>query len=170
MADSSLVAELASRFPVTFPIPTPLTHPHFITTGDLTTEEDLLHNPENLRSWLSYIGQIKDRVSKTAPEKPETPSPEDELLGPLATQHDRQGLQHLVFVYERALAVFPTSYKLWKSYISTRQLYVLGELTPAAKKARQEQAKRGHTYKTNVRRSWTGRRRHASGPAVWMAW
>jgi pre-mRNA-splicing factor SYF1 len=59
-------------------------------------------------------------------------------------------LQHLVFLYERALVVFPTSFKLWRSYINTRQAYVLGELTADARKARQQQAKRGSAYKTNV--------------------
>lgn len=153
MADPSpsLVTDLSSRFPLTYPIPTPISHPNFITSGDLATEEDLLQNPENLRSWLAYIGQIKDRIAKTHPPPPENLSPEDELLGPLANHVAREGLQHLVMLYERALVVFPTSFKLWRSYISMRQSYVLGEMTEESKKARQHQAKRGATFKTNVR-------------------
>jgi len=146
----SLIADLTSRFPLTVPIPTPLTHPHLLSPADLATEEDLLHNPDNLRSWLSYIAQIKDRIAKLDPPTPETPSPEDLLLGPLSSQVAREGLQQLVCVYERALATFPTSFKLWKSYINTRQSYILGSLTNDAKKARQQQAKRGAAYKTNV--------------------
>ena len=147
----SLINDLASRFPVTFPVPTPLTHPHLISDSDLATEEDLLHNPDNLRSWLSYIHQIKDRVAKLEPPRSDTLSPEETLLGPLATHRSREGLQQLVCIYERALAIFPTSFKLWRSYILTRQSCVLGDLTEDAKKARQQQAKRGAAYKTNVR-------------------
>lgn len=154
MSDSSpspsLISDLAARFPLTVPIPTPLTHPHLISAQDLSTEEDLLHNPDNLRSWLSYIQQIKTRIANNEPEKPATPSTEDLILGPLSTPTSREGLQHLTLIYERALVIFPTSYKLWKSYISTRQSYVLGELTESAKSARAHQAKRGSAYKTNV--------------------
>ncbi|ORY34933.1 hypothetical protein BCR39DRAFT_515684 [Naematelia encephala] len=152
MSDStpSLISDLSSRFPLTYPIPTPLTHPQLISSADLATEEDLLHNPENLRSWLSYASQIKDRISKTAPPRSDPLSAEEKLLGPLASHVEREGLQSLVCIYERALAVFPTSFKLWRSYFSTRQNFVLGNLTEEAKKARQHQAKRGAAYKTNV--------------------
>lgn len=156
MASSSVLADLSSRFPITYPIPTPLTHPHLISSQDLTTEEDLIHNPENLRSWLSYIGQVKDRIAKNLPEPSSPTSPEEQLLGPLASSVARDGLQQLVCIYERALAVFPTSYKLWKSYILTRQSYVLGEPTTEARAARQHQAKRGAQYKTNVKEMLDG--------------
>lgn len=150
MTDTSILSTLSSRFPLTHPIPTPLTHPHLISSADLTTEEDLLHNPENLRSWLSYIHQIKDRISKSLPPPSTTLSPEEELLGPLSSPISREGLQHLVSIYERAISIFPTSYKLWKAYFLTRQSYVLGSLTPSASKARLEQSKRGAAFKTNV--------------------
>ncbi|KAK8849485.1 pre-mRNA-splicing factor SYF1 [Kwoniella newhampshirensis] len=150
-SDSSLIASLSSRFPLTLPIPTPLTHPHLISASDLPTEEDLLHNPDNLRSWLAYIRQIKERISSNEPPQSAVPSPEETLLGPLASHTSREGLQQLVSIYERAIAVFPTSYKIWKAYYITRQSFVLGELTPSAKEARQHQAKRGSSYKTNVR-------------------
>lgn len=150
-SETDLITSLSSRFPLTFPIPTPLTHPHLISSADLATEEDLLHNPENLRSWLSYTSQIKDRIEKALPPSTSSLSPEDQLLGPLSSAVAREGLQQLVSIYERALAIFPTSYKLWKSYISTRQAYVLGDLTDDAKKARTLQAKRGAAYKTNVK-------------------
>lgn len=148
---ASLIDELSGRFPLTAPIPTPATHPHLIRTEDLATEEDLLHNPENLRQWLQHINHIKSRISAALPPRNHDPSPEEKILGPLASQVARDGLQELTMVYERALAVFPTSYKLWKSYILTRQSFVLGELTEDAKAARAKQAKRGAAYKTNVK-------------------
>jgi len=148
---ADLITDLSSRFPLTYPIPTPLSHPDLISSADLATEEDLLHNPENLRSWLSYISQIKDRIEKALPPPSDPPSPEDTLLGPLSSPVAREGLQQLVCIYERALAIFPTSFKLWRSYINTRQAYVLGTLSESAKKARAHQAKRGAAYKTNVK-------------------
>ncbi|GMK55184.1 hypothetical protein CspeluHIS016_0202400 [Cutaneotrichosporon spelunceum] len=150
-AQSSLLAELASRFPLAVPIPTPATNPELILTSDLAVEEDLLHNPDNMRLWLNHIATIKDRIGKALPPKTHDPSPEEKMLGVLAYPVARDGLRELVMVYERALAVFPTNYKLWKSYFLTRQEYVLGNLTEGAVKARAHQAKRGASYKTNVK-------------------
>ncbi|BEI83987.1 hypothetical protein CcaverHIS002_0405910 [Cutaneotrichosporon cavernicola] len=150
-AQSSLLAELASRFPLTVPIPTPLTNPELIRTSDLAVEEDLLHNPDNMRLWLNHIAAIKDRIGKALPPKTHDLSPEEKMLGLLAYPVARDGLRELVMVYERALAVFPTNYKLWKSYFLTRQEYVMGTLTEDAVKARAHQAKRGAAYKTNVK-------------------
>jgi pre-mRNA-splicing factor SYF1 len=155
-SQSSVLADLSSRFPLTVPIPTPVSHPHLVHAADLTTEEDLLYNPDNLRSWLSYIGQLKDRISKLEPPREGAPSAEELVLGPLSSNVAREGLQQLVNVYERALAVFPTSFKLWRSYINTRQLYVMGEPTEAAKKARKHQAQRGSAYKMNVQEMLDG--------------
>ncbi|KAL7424970.1 pre-mRNA-splicing factor syf1 [Cryptotrichosporon argae] len=175
---SSLLADLSARFPVTVPIPTPVTHPHLIRAADLSTEEDLLHNPDNLRAWLSYIHQIRVRLEKTVPAPSSPPSTEELLLGPLASHAAREGLQELVLVYERALAVFPTSFKLWRSYFLLRQSYVLGELTEGAKAARAKQAKRGAAYKTNVAEvldgaeeanEWTGGLDGVAGYDEWRA-
>lgn len=147
---SSLITDLSSRFPITVPIPTPLTHPDLIPSADLATEEDLLHNPDNLRAWLAYIAQIKDRYVKLEPPPASSSSPEEELLGPLASQNARTSLQHITMIYERALGIFPTSFKLWRSYILARQAFVLGELTDDAKNVRRDNAKRGTMWKTNV--------------------
>lgn len=148
---TSLLGDLASRFPLTVPIPTPATNPELIKTVDLAVEEDLLHNPDNLHSWFTHIAHVRDRISKSLPPKNHDLSPEDRVLGPLASQAARDGLRELVMIYERALQVFPTSYKLWKAYFLTRQSYVLGDLTSEAQKARARQAKRGAAYKTNVK-------------------
>ncbi|KGB78042.1 pre-mRNA-splicing factor SYF1 [Cryptococcus deuterogattii 99/473] len=178
MASTSLVDTLTSYFPLTLPIPTPITHPHLIPPADLPVEEDLLHNPENLRSWLSYIHNVKEKIAADEPAKSGVLSPEEEILGPLASKNARDGLQRLVSIYERAIAVFPTSYKLWKAYYLTRQSYVLGELTNDAKEARSQQAKRGAAYKTNVRElldgaeeahEWTGGLDPVVGYAEWRS-
>lgn len=178
MAETSLIADLASRFPLNVPIPTPATHPQLIKTGDLAVEEDLLHNPDNLRAWLQHIAHIKERIGKTLPPKNHNPSPEEQVLGPLASQAARDGLQELVMVYERALGVFPSSYKLWKSYFLMRQSHVLGDLTEDAKKARVHQGKRGAAYKTNVKEilddaeyvnEWEGGLDGVVGYAEWCA-
>ncbi len=39
---------LSSLFPLTFPIPSPVTHPDLVTVQDLHREEDLLRNPQSL--------------------------------------------------------------------------------------------------------------------------
>lgn len=150
-AQSSLLAELSSRFPLTVPIPTPASNPELIRTADLAVEEDLLHNRDNMRLWLNHIATIKDRIAKALPPKNHDPSPEEKILGVLSYPAARDGLRELAMVYERALAVFPTNYKLWKQYFLTRQEYVLGTLSADAVKARAHQAKRGAAYKTNVK-------------------
>jgi pre-mRNA-splicing factor SYF1 len=71
-------------------------------------------------------------------------------LGPLASEGARRGLQELTMIFERALAIFPTSFKLWKMYMTTRQSYVLGTVTDAATKARRQHALRGARTKTDV--------------------
>lgn len=53
----------------------------------------------------------------------------------------RLALQTLTSLYERALAVFPTSFKLWKSYILMRHRYILGPSVLAGTK-KQKSSKR----------------------------
>nr|ODN91231.1 pre-mRNA-splicing factor SYF1 [Cryptococcus depauperatus CBS 7841] len=151
MVTESPLSRLSSQFPFTLPIPTPATHSHLTPEKDLHIEEDLSHNPENLRSWLMYIEQVKEQIAQNESDKGGLRSPEEELLGPLASKNAQDGLQRLVSIYERAIAIFPTTYKLWKGYYLTRQHYVLGELSNDAKNARAEQSRRGALYKTNVR-------------------
>jgi pre-mRNA-splicing factor SYF1 len=177
-ASGSLLADLSSRFPLAVPIPTPASHPQLIRTEDLAVEEDLLHNPGNLRGWLVHIAAVEKRVAQSLPPKHHDLSPEDQLLGPLASPAARDGFVELVMVYERALAVFPASYKLWKPYFAMRQRHVLGELTKDAVNARKKQAKRGAAYKTNVKEilddteevnEWTGGLDSVVGYDEWRA-
>ncbi len=145
------LAKLASRLPLTSPIPTPLSHPHLIHPTSLVTEEDLLLNFENQRAWLQYISAIRERTIKAIPRPSEKEaSPEDKLLGPLASAEARHALQELTMVYERALAIFPSSYKLWKMYMAMRQSFVLGQPTPGALRTRKANAGRGSKSKTDV--------------------
>lgn len=150
VADSDLVSRLSVNFPLTNPIPTPLTHPDLIHPSSIVTEEDLILNSDNLRAWLNYINNVRDRINKSQADIEPDVSAEGSLLGPLASSASRRGLQELTMIFERALAIFPTSFKLWKLYMTTRQMYVLGPVTEAASKARRQHALRGARTKTDV--------------------
>jgi hypothetical protein len=128
--ETDLISRLSANFPLTNPIPTPLTHP------------DLIH--------VSYISNVRSRINKSQAELQPDVSVEGSLLGPLASEGARRGLQELTMIFERALAIFPTSFKLWKMYMTTRQSYVLGTVTDAATKARRQHALRGARTKTDV--------------------
>lgn len=121
---------LASILPLTFPTPTPTTHADLVTTNDLHREEDLLRNPYSFRHWWTAIQNVKEASS--ALQKAEGPldlTPEvAALLGPLSSPAARQSLQRQTYLYEAALAQFPGSFKLWKSYLHTRMSFVLGKL------------------------------------------
>ncbi|KAF5324803.1 hypothetical protein D9611_004504 [Ephemerocybe angulata] len=126
--------DLSSYFPLTYPIPHPKTHPDLITVKDLNREEDLLRNPSSFRAWWSAIQSTRD--SFTAQLKVEKPSdlPDEvkALLGPLASPLARRYLQRITYLYESALQNFPSSFKLWKSYLQFRMSCVLGK--PVIKK------------------------------------
>ncbi|KAG5653258.1 hypothetical protein H0H81_001418 [Sphagnurus paluster] len=121
---------LKAHFPLTFPVPSPTTHPDLLSTHDLHREEDLLRNPTSFRSWWTAINTTKEAF--TALQKIEKPLdlPEEVsiLLGPLATPLARESLQRLTYLYEAALVQFPGSFKLWKSYLNMRMSFVLGKL------------------------------------------
>ncbi|KAH9946234.1 protein prenylyltransferase [Epithele typhae] len=121
---------LASVFPLTFPLPTPTTHPDLVTTKDLHREEDLHRNPSSSRHWWNAIQNVKE--ASAALQRAEGPSdlePEvAALLGPLSSPAARTSLQRQAYIYEAALAQFPASFKLWKSYLQTRMSFVLGKL------------------------------------------
>ncbi|OBZ75733.1 Pre-mRNA-splicing factor SYF1 [Grifola frondosa] len=112
---------LTSAFPLTFPVPTPTTHPDLITPKDIHREEDLLRNPSSFRHWWTAIQNVKEASSEL--QKAEGPSDLDPevaaLLGPLASPAARKSLLRQTYIYESALAQFPSSFKLWKSYLQT---------------------------------------------------
>lgn len=89
-----------------------------------------MRNPFSFRHWWTAIQNTKE--ASTALLKAEGPpglAPEvAALLGPLASPTARKSLQRLTYLYEAALVNFPTSFKLWKSYLQTRMSYVLGKL------------------------------------------
>jgi pre-mRNA-splicing factor SYF1 len=121
---------LTSIFPLTFPVPTPTTHPDLISPNDLHREEDLLRNPSSYRAWWTAITNTREAfnaLQKTERE-PDLPAEVIALLGPLATPLARKSLQRLTYIYEAALVQFPGSFKLWKSYLQMRMSYVLGKL------------------------------------------
>ncbi|KAF9532344.1 hypothetical protein CPB83DRAFT_874209 [Crepidotus variabilis] len=122
--------DYSSYFPLTFPIPTPATHPDLISTKDLHREEDLLRNPTSFRAWWTAIHGIRDAYTSQSKMEQNTASITSEtlaVLGPLASPLARQTLQKLTYIYEAALAQFPNSFKLWKSYLQMRMSFVLGK-------------------------------------------
>ncbi|OCH87421.1 protein prenylyltransferase [Obba rivulosa] len=127
---SASLESLQSIFPLTSPVPTPRTHPDLVSPKDIHREEDLLHNPFSFRHWWTAIQNVKENSS--AAQRAEGPldlPPEvAALLGPLAFPNARKYLQRLTYLYESALVHFPTSFKLWKSYLQTRMSFVLGKL------------------------------------------
>ena len=127
---TSQADELKALFPLTWPIPNPISHPDLLTSADLHREEDLLRNPQSFRAWWTVINTARETYA--AEEKLETlPEGLSEgaaaLLGSLATPHARLSLQRLTYLYESALVQFPGSFKLWKSYLTMRLSYVLGK-------------------------------------------
>lgn len=127
---------LTSYFPLTFPIPSPTTHPDLISPKDLHREEDLLRNPSSFRAWWTAITNTRESLNalqKAERGGSDLPDEVAVLLGPLATTLGRQSLQRLTYLYEAALVQFPGSFKLWKSYLQMRMSYVLGRLIPKKK-------------------------------------
>ncbi|PBK96393.1 protein prenylyltransferase [Armillaria gallica] len=120
---------LSSLFPLTFPIPSPVTHPDLVTVQDLHREEDLLRNPQSFRAWWSAIHTARDAyTSQIKTERPpDLPEEVAALIGPLSTPLRRISLQRLTYLYESALVQFPGSFKMWKSYLTMRMSYVLGK-------------------------------------------
>lgn len=125
---------LTSNFPLTFPVPTPTTHPDLISPNDLHREEDLLRNPSSFRAWWTAINNTREAFNslQKTERAPDLPAEITALLGPLATPLARKSLQRLTYIYEAALVQFPGSFKLWKSYLQMRMSYVLGH--PVSKK------------------------------------
>lgn len=121
---------LQAPLPLTFPVPSPTTHADLISTRELHREEDLLRNPYSFRTWWTAIQNTKEAAAALARTEGPLDLPVDAaaLLGPLASPNARKSLQHLTYLYEAALVNFPTSFKLWKSYLHTRMSYVLGKL------------------------------------------
>jgi hypothetical protein len=121
-------ASLSSIFPLTHPIPSPLTHPDLLAPKDIHREEDLLRNPNSFRAWWTVLQQTRENyVAQQKLERSlEIPAENRALLGPLATPSARLSLQRLTYLYESALVHFAGSFKLWKSYLLMRMSFVGG--------------------------------------------
>jgi pre-mRNA-splicing factor SYF1 len=118
---------LQTLFPLTWPIPTPITHPNLLQPADLMREEDLQRNSGSFRHWWTAIHATRDAVVAEQKRATTADPVVEEALGLLSTPDARSGLQKLTYLYEAALAYFPTSFKLWKPYLQMRTLYVLGK-------------------------------------------
>ena len=134
MAAASPLQALSGLFPLTQPVPTPLTHPHLVPLSELGLELDLIRSGSaNFSRWVHHIANVTAGVNASEKAARGTASEQElALLGAkLATKNGREGLRRLTDIYERALAQFPGSYKLWKGYLDMRCSYVLG--TPKRK-------------------------------------
>ena len=124
MVSASPIDVLRSKFPLTFPIPTPLNSSDVVAVRDVHREEDLLRNPFSFRSWWIAIQAANDSFNARIKTSKEEPGPS--VLGPLAHPLACTALKRLTYLYESALVHFPGSFKLWKAYLQMRMNYVLG--------------------------------------------
>ncbi|KEI41587.1 uncharacterized protein L969DRAFT_45779 [Mixia osmundae IAM 14324] len=122
------VSALEAVLPLSVPTPNAVSHASLIPAEDLTTEYELARNGQNLHAWQSYIKHVKEQNHRQEMDARGTATKQQEsALGKkLATQPGRESYQRIIDVYERALAHFPTSYKLWKAYLDARSAYILG--------------------------------------------
>ncbi|KAF8644139.1 hypothetical protein AX16_008666 [Volvariella volvacea WC 439] len=121
---------VVSKLPLTLPIPNPQTHPNLITAKDITREEDLLRNLHSFRAWWTAITTTREAFTAQLRHERHSDLPQEivVLLGPLSSPLARISLQRLTYLYEAAIAQFPNSFKLWKSYLTFRMSFVLGKL------------------------------------------
>lgn len=111
--------------PLTSPLPPLLST---VPSSALAVESSLARNADHLPRWQAYLTQLHSEAEEAIRASRGTVSGETVLLlGPnLAGKESRRSFQRLVETYERCLANFPTSYKMWKQYLDMRKLYVLG--------------------------------------------
>ncbi|KAG8865262.1 pre-mRNA-splicing factor syf1 [Tulasnella sp. 330] len=125
--DGVSIDSLTSLFPIAYPTPIPATHPDLISAKDIHREEDLLRNASSFRQWWTSIhaareGLTAQQRSAVSPHSSEVA----ERLGQLSTPIARTALQRLTYMFESALTHFPASFKMWKTYLQVRMLFVLG--------------------------------------------
>ncbi|KAF7984981.1 hypothetical protein HWV62_9944 [Athelia sp. TMB] len=130
VADKQVTLEsLVAKLSLTSPCPNPKTHSDLLSVADLHREEDLLRNPSSFQAWWTAITNTREAAAaRQKLERDDSPDPSDPpaVMGPLATPVARAYLQRLTYIYEAALAQFPGSFKLWKSYLLVRMSYVMG--------------------------------------------
>ena len=124
------IEDYSSLLPLSFPIPSPTTHPDLITIKDLHREEDLLRNPTSFRAWWIAINTMREGYNTQSKAELASAQPDPAsiaILGPLATALARITFQRLTYTYEVALVQFPNSFKMWKGYLQMRMSFVLGK-------------------------------------------
>ena len=144
-AGASEFERYQSFFPLTFPVPSPATHEELVPPEDIVLEQELLRNPDNFRTWSSYIAHVEETNYRKRPLPDQGMSSAGvALLGLLSDASQRLALQRIVSVYERALAQFPRSYRLWHKYLDARARFVLGEMRGGAAAARKRMLQTNH--------------------------
>ncbi|WFD00470.1 pre-mRNA-splicing factor syf1 [Malassezia yamatoensis] len=144
-AGDTELARYQALLPLTYPVPMPTTHDGLVPADDLVLEQELLRNPDNFRTWSSYIGHVEETNYRKRPLPDTGMSSEGvELLGLLSDASQRLALQRIVSIYERAIAQFPRSYRLWHRYLDARARFVLGEMRGGAVAARKRMLQTNH--------------------------
>ena len=59
-ANNEVIDRIAENFPLTFPIPSSSTHEDLIPFDDLVFEQELLRNPDNIRTWMYSISHEEE--------------------------------------------------------------------------------------------------------------
>jgi len=118
------IASLSSQFPLTFPVPSPISHPDIVSVKDVQREEEIVRNPYSFRNWWIVIHATHDSFNARLKISKQEPGPS--VLGPLAHPLAKTALQRLTYLYEAALVNFSGSFKLWKAYLNMRTSFVMG--------------------------------------------
>ena len=136
-AGAAELERIQRLLPLTYPVPAPGTHDGLVPADDYALEQELLRNPDNMRTWSAYITHVEETNYRKRPIPDAWLSSAGvEQLGLLSDETQRLALQRIVSIYERAIAQFPTSYRLWYNYLRARSRFVLGDLRGGEEEAR----------------------------------
>ncbi len=87
---------------------------------NLKYEEEIARNPFYLKGWLKYLEFKKSTALSLSSNSTSLSS----LSSTLSSTHlgvITSSVQERYFIYERALQLFPRSYKLWYGYLTLRR-------------------------------------------------
>ncbi len=102
-------------------------------------EQELLRNPDNFRSWSSYIDHILDtNIVKRPPPDVSLSTYQASLLGPLASSLSASHCGGSPASTNVRSHSFPTRYSLWRDYLQNRSRLVLENQKAASRPSASE--------------------------------